>query len=215
MPQIFSKKANRLPLLSFLGFAGFLVFAVFFFWYWGSPEYTDVGYQPVQPVAYNHELHAGDLGLDCRYCHVSVERSAVSNIPPTQTCMNCHTIIKAESEALALIRNSYSSKLPVEWIKIHQLPDYAYFHHAAHIRAGVGCESCHGNIAKMPVVALAKPLSMGWCLDCHRDPVMHLRPANQITVMGWAPPANQRELGIQMLQARKIQPPEDCSGCHR
>ncbi len=215
MPQIFSKKANRLPLITFAGFIVFLVSAVCFFWYYGSPDYTDVGYRPLQPVPYDHQLHAGDLGIDCRYCHVSVEQSGVSNIPPTQTCMNCHTIVKAESEKLALIRNSFSSKLPVEWIKIHQLPDYAYFNHSAHIRAGVGCESCHGNISAMPMVSLAKPLSMSWCLDCHRDPDVHLRPANLVTAMGWTPPSNQREIGAMFRQTRKIIPPEDCSGCHR
>lgn len=215
VPQIFPPSANKWPPITFAGFAVLLVSAVGFFWYYGSPEYTDVGYRPVQPVPYDHQLHAGDLGIDCRYCHVSVEQSGVANVPPTQTCMNCHTIIKAESEKLAMIRNSYSSRMPVEWIKIHKLPDYVYFNHSAHIRAGVGCESCHGNIASMQIVSQSKPLSMSWCLDCHRDPVMHLRPAHDITVMGWTPPANQREMGSLLRQTHKINPPEDCSGCHR
>ena len=115
-------------------------------WYYFSPRHTDVGYQPKQPVPYSHKLHAGDLGMDCRYCHTGVERSAVAMVPPTQTCMNCHAFIKKESALLAPIQQSWADGSPVEWVRIHKIPDYAFFDHSAHISAGVGCSSCHGRV---------------------------------------------------------------------
>lgn len=192
------------------------LFGVAFVWYFGSPVYTDVGYRPTQPVPYDHKLHAGDLGIDCRYCHVSVESSPVASIPPTQTCMNCHTQILPESEKLALVRESFASGKPIEWIRIHNVPDYAYFNHSIHINRGVACISCHGNVAEMDVVTQRKPLSMSWCLDCHRNPAEHLRPVDEVTNMDWIAPDNQREIGAKIITDRKISPPvTDCSGCHR
>ncbi len=184
-------------------------------WYYGSPEYTDVGYRPQQPVAYSHKLHVGELGLDCRYCHATVETSAVATIPPTKVCMNCHNVIKRESELLAPVRESSSAGRPLHWVRVHNLPDYAYFHHAMHVRAGVGCASCHGLINEMEEVAQVEPLSMSWCLDCHRNPAPHLRPAEEVTNMDWFPPANQAELARQIIEAKNLAPPVDCSGCHR
>ena len=132
--------------------------------------------QPVQPVPYSHALHAGKLGIDCRYCHTTVEKANFAAIPPTETCMNCHTNIRTQSEALEPIRESWATGKPVEWIKIHDLPHYVYFSHQAHVTHGVGCIECHGRIDQMERVYQAKPLSMGWCLECHRDPGPHLRP---------------------------------------
>lgn len=170
---------------------------------------------PEQPVPYSHKLHAGDLGLDCRYCHTAVEESAKAGIPPTQTCMNCHVLIKPESEKLALIRESYRDDKALEWIRIHKIPDYAFFNHSAHVKRGVGCSTCHGRIDKMIEVAQAKPLSMGWCLDCHRNPAPFLRPLDQITKMDWKPSENQLAYGKLAMIQRKISPPTDCTGCHR
>jgi len=184
-------------------------------WYYGSPKYTDVGYRPEQPVPYSHKLHVGDLGMDCRYCHTTVERSAKANIPPTATCMNCHTLVRPTSEALAPIRASFAENKPMEWIRVHDLPDFAYFSHSSHIRVGVGCESCHGNVAQMEIVQQTEPLSMGWCLDCHRNPDQHLRPMSEITTMGWVPPDNQAEFAARVKAEKNINPPEDCSACHR
>ncbi len=192
-----------------------VIFAIAGIWYYGSPEYTDVGYQPVQPVPYSHKLHAGDLGIDCRYCHTGVEVSPVAMVPPTQTCMNCHALIKTDSPKLAPVRESWEKGTPVRWVRIHKTPDYAYFDHSAHLRVGVGCESCHGNIAAMEEVELAKPLSMGWCLDCHRNPDPHLRPLDDVTLMGWVPPANQAERAAAIKAQFNIKPPVTCSGCHR
>jgi hypothetical protein len=204
---------NLLPLATALGaptLGGVLVAGV---WYYGSPRYTDVGYRPVQPVPYSHALHAGELGLDCRYCHVSVETAAVANLPPTATCMNCHTLIKRDSQSLAPIRASQQNGKPMRWVRVHNVPDYAYFHHAVHVRAGVGCASCHGAIHRMEVVQQVEPLSMGWCLDCHRNPAPHLRPQDQVTNMDWQP---SKELPThEEMVARGIAPPVDCSGCHR
>ena len=179
------------------------------------PETINVGYSPNQPVPFSHELHAGTLKMDCRYCHTTVEHSAVASIPPTQTCMNCHTLVKPESEKVKVLLDSWASGKSIEWIRIHNLPDYAYFDHSAHLSAGIGCESCHGNIASMEVVQLAEPLSMLWCLDCHRGPAKHIRPQDQLTVMDWQAPDNQMQFAKTFITEKIITPPTDCSGCHR
>lgn len=215
MAQIFPEWTNKLPTLAAI--AALLIGAgiVGFFWYFGSPKYTDVGYRPHQPVAYSHKLHAGDLGIDCRYCHSNVEVSPNANVPPTQTCMNCHTLILPNSEKLLKVRESWATKQPIEWIRVHDLPDYVYFNHAAHLNAGVGCASCHGNVARMEEVMQVEPLSMSWCLQCHRDPINAIRPKSEVTNMNWTPPANQAEFAAQKIKEMRINPPVDCSGCHR
>lgn len=215
MAQIFPKSINKVPprLLAVLVIAAATVIGGI--WYWFSPWYTDVGYAPVQPVPYSHKLHVGQLGMDCRYCHTGVETSAVAMVPPTQTCMNCHTLAKPDSPKLAALRASWENKTPMEWVRVHKTPDYAYFNHSAHIRAGVGCESCHGNIAEMEVVTQNQPLSMSWCLDCHRNPDPHLRPVSDVTVMGWKAPANQAAFAARVTRDLKLNPPVTCSGCHR
>ena len=215
MAQIFPKSANRLPI--FLALGGILVpvLATGGIWYYGSPKYTDVGYRPRQPVPYSHKLHVGELGLDCRYCHASVEVSPVANVPPTKACMNCHATVKRDSALLEPIRDSASSGRPMRWTRVHQLPDYAYFEHRSHVRAGVGCVECHGRIDQMEVVTLSAPLSMSWCLDCHRNPAPNLRPPAEVTNMQWTPPKNQAQWAAQTIAERRIAPPTDCSGCHR
>lgn len=191
------------------------ILAVGAVWYYASPRYTDVGYAPKQPVPYSHALHVGQLGMDCRYCHASVEVAPVASIPPTKTCMNCHTLVKRDSEKLAPIRDSLASGRRMRWVRVHDLPDYAYFNHSMHLRAGVGCVSCHGQINKMEVVTQAEPLSMSWCLDCHRNPEPHLRPPDEVTNMEWIPPRNQPELAREAIEVLGLKPPVDCSGCHR
>ncbi|MCA9740460.1 MAG: cytochrome c3 family protein [Deferribacteres bacterium] len=214
MAQIFPKWTNTLPLILAVGGVFLLSGVTGFFWYYGSPKYTDVGYRPIQPVAYSHKVHAGDLGMDCRYCHNYVETSQEANVPPTQTCMNCHTLVLPESEKLLPVRESWATDKPIEWVRVHMLPEYAYFPHSPHLRAGVGCESCHGNVAEMEVVMQSQPLSMSWCLECHRNPDMHLRPSDQITVMGWQAPDNQLEFAARIKKEKNINPPENCSACH-
>ena len=158
MPQIFSKKANKLPHLSLGGalFGG--VLTILAAWYYLSPEYTDIGYAPEQPIPYSHRLHVGQLGMDCRYCHNWVEVSDHSNIPATQTCMNCHGQIRTESLALLPVRESWATGQPVQWVKVHHLPDYAQFSHAVHVTGGVGCETCHGRIADVGGAAGRTPV---------------------------------------------------------
>ncbi len=215
MAQIFPKWFNRLPLTIVVSIVIAKTVLGLGIWYYFSPEYTDVGYRPVQPVEYSHKLHAGDLGIDCLYCHSTVDRSAKANIPPTQTCMNCHNIIKPESEKLAPVRASMATGDPIEWTRVHDLPGYVYFEHAPHVNAGVACISCHGNVAQMEVVTQSEPLSMSWCLDCHRDPAGQLRPVDEVTNMNWTPMSSHDGFGEKVIEEKKLKPPVDCSGCHR
>jgi len=194
------------------------LYAVFIVAYGFSPTTTDVGYQPVQPVPFSHALHAGQLGLDCRYCHNTVERSDYAAIPPTQTCMNCHSQIHKESPKLQPVLESYATGLPVQWKSVHDLPDYAYFSHQAHVTRGVSCVSCHGRIDRMEIVEQKERLSMGWCLECHRDPASHLRDPALVTNLGWTPSgteAQQAEQHSFWAELNRINPSQDCSTCHR
>jgi hypothetical protein len=194
---------------------GGLVYASVVIYLGFSPKATDVGYMPTQPVPYSHALHVGQLGMDCRYCHTGVEVAAAAAIPPTQTCMNCHSKVRANSEKLIPVRESYATGMPVPWIRVHDLPDYVYFDHSAHVRRGVGCVSCHGRIDTMEVVFQDKPLSMGWCLECHRSPEKHLRPVEFVTQLDWVPEEDQLALGTRLRETNNINPPTDCNTCHR
>ena len=215
LKQIFPKWMNLVPAIVLVGIVVHGIGAVGFVWYYFSPKYTDVGYRPKQPVPFSHKLHAGDLGMDCRYCHSGVEVSSHSNVPATQVCMNCHQFVKTDSEKLELVRASYEKDEPIEWVRVHKLPDYAFFNHAAHVRVGVGCESCHGNVAAMEIVMQTEPLSMGWCLDCHRNPDEHIRPLNKVTEMNWQPDDDHKSWVEQAKSELGMEPPVDCSGCHR
>ncbi len=215
MPQIFEEWTNKAPLYLAGALGAVALVVPLLIWYYFSPEFTDVGYRPEQPVAFSHQLHAGELELDCRYCHAQVEVSAVASVPPTQVCMNCHQLVGRDSEKLAVIRDSMASGLPVEWIRVHKVPEYAHFNHSVHVAAGVGCSSCHGDIRSMEVVTQMEPLSMGWCLECHRAPDLHLRARDQITNTTWKPGRDQLAFAAQLKEERRIQPPEDCSACHR
>jgi hypothetical protein len=213
--QIFSEKLNRVPLVLGVALPAGLVGAVAFIWYFFSPWYTQVGYTPKQPVPFSHRLHAGDLEIDCRYCHAGVEVSPVAGVPPTQVCMNCHGTVRRDSPLLAPVRDSAQHGFPVEWVRVHELADYVYFHHGAHIHAGVGCASCHGRIDQMATVQQVAPLSMGWCLDCHLNPGPAIRPVDQVTNMRWAAGADHAGFAEKAIAERGIRPPVDCSGCHR
>jgi len=215
LSQIFPKGVNKLLPLLVVGKVFAVTAAVLFIWYYFSPKYTDVGYRPVQPIAYSHKLHAGDLGIDCRYCHTGVEQGRYAQIPPTQVCMNCHSMIGKDNPKLAPLYESWETGKPLEWIKVHDLPDYAYFNHAAHIRAQIGCESCHGDVSKMEKVTKVKPLSMGWCLDCHRNPAPHIRPSNMITKFTWEPAENQLDQARKVMIEKNVNPKVQCSVCHR
>jgi len=212
---IFPRWANRAPLAIGVGTPLVLVTVVASVWYWGSPKYTDVGYAPKQPVPFSHKLHAGDLGMDCRYCHNTIERAAFAAIPPTHTCMNCHRIVLKDSPKLEPVRSSAASGMPVEWVKVHMLPDYAYFDHSVHLAAAIGCATCHGRIDQMKVVEQHAPLSMSWCLECHRDPRPNLRPVSEITNMSWDAKKAAYDPTQDPHRKRMPSPPTNCSGCHR
>ena len=183
--------------------------------YLSLPENIETGYQPKQPVPYSHKLHAGNLGMDCRYCHFTVERSSYAAVPPSQVCMNCHAKVRSNSESIKKIKASYDTGKPMEWVKIHQLPDYVFFNHKAHVGAGVSCVSCHGRVDQMIEVKQVEPLTMAWCLDCHRNPESRVRPADLVTKLDWKPERDPAEIGRELIAQKGIHPPTNCSGCHR
>jgi len=211
---VFPKWVNRLRPLIAVILVGVPCYVVGVFVLGASPRTTDVGYAPVQPIAYSHTLHVGELKMDCRYCHTGVEDAAHASVPPTQTCLNCHARIRAESVQLEAVRLSERTGHPIEWVRIHDLPDYSYFDHSAHVRRGIGCVSCHARVDRMDVVYQAKLLTMGWCLDCHRNPRPHLRPLSRITDLGWTA-ADATEGERALLADWQVAPSEDCSTCHR
>lgn len=218
MSHIFPKSANRLPLqiiLFLVVFGGVVTAAVT---YYATPKYTRVGYAPVQPVPFSHAKHNGELGIDCRYCHSTVEKAGHAAVPTAQTCMNCHSQVKNQSPLLAPVRASYESGDPVEWVRVHQAPDYVYFNHSVHVNRGVSCVECHGQINEMEVVTHSKPLSMGFCLDCHRDPAPRLRDPSLVTQLDWKHPGGekgQRADGEKFIHDWNVLPPQSCTGCHR
>ncbi len=231
MSTIFPKWTNALPTLG--AGAGLLIAAsaVGGVWYYFTPKFWRVGYMPTQPGGgFNHQLHAGKLGMDCRYCHSHVEDSPEANIPPVSTCIGCHAEgrlkIYGDSDAhknkTAFIREAYAKDEPIEWRRIHKVPDYVRnFPHHVHVQAGVSCLSCHGNIARMPVVWHSEPLSMSWCLDCHRNPAPNLVERGDVTqlfkVEEWFKPENAEQRlaqGTKHLDQRKLGGPENCGACH-
>jgi hypothetical protein len=243
MANIFPRGSNILPLKIVLCVLILVPAVSIGMWYYFTPKYTRVGYQPAQPVPFPHDVHVAQLGMDCRYCHSFVEVAAHSNVPTTQICMNCHAQVQKENPKLAPIRESWATGQPVEWVQIHKTPDYVYFNHSAHVNRGVSCVSCHGKVNEMPVVYQAESHSMSWCLDCHRNPEGALRPLDQITNLNWkpeqqnvadflakygAPPGKdakalskvaaltQEDIGLTLRDKWHINPPDkNCAGCHR
>ncbi len=217
MANIFPKWSNKVPLKVVVALFVIVCTLTVGVTYYCTPKYLRVGYQPLQPVAFSHALHNGQLGIDCRYCHTYVDRSGVSNVPSSNTCMNCHNQIKIDSPALAPVRESYASGNPVPWVRVHKLPDYVYFNHEAHVNRGISCVHCHGQINQMETVYVAKPLSMAFCLDCHRNPEKFIRPIDQVYNLDWKAEseAAQIEMGKKFVHDWKVNPPISCSGCHR
>lgn len=217
MSKVFPKWSNALPLqiVIFLAVLGTTVGAAVT--YYATPKYTRVGYAPIQPVPFSHKIHAGQLGMDCRYCHVGVEQGPHSTVPSAQTCMNCHSVIKKDSPLLAPVRASFESGEPLPWVKVHVAPDYVYFNHAVHVNRGVSCVECHGRIDEMDTVTHSKPLSMGFCLDCHREPAKFIRDPKDVYNLGSKRLADQgRDAeAVKNVEHWKVNPPQSCSGCHR
>jgi menaquinone reductase, multiheme cytochrome c subunit len=183
--------------------------------YVSNPSVLKTGYQPIQPVPYSHKLHAGDLGMDCYYCHYTANKSGHAAVPATQVCMNCHVRVKPQSPRLATVRESYETGKPIEWVRVHRIPDFAFFNHQAHVTVGVSCVSCHGRVDQMVEVKQVEPMNMAWCLDCHRNPAPNIRPVEEVTNLAWTPDRDPAEIGQELIKAKGINPPQHCSGCHR
>ena len=225
MPQIFRHSTNYLARATIYGAIFFLVAAMFVGVGINRSGWNTGAYiERQQPIQFSHKHHVGDDGVDCRYCHTSVETSASAGIPSTDVCMSCHKQIWADSPYLEPVRASFKTGKPLEWIRVHDLPDYAYFNHSIHVNKGVGCSTCHGRIDEMPVVYQTASLQMEWCLECHRNPEPYLRRSpEEVFDMEWQPPANQKEEGTRLVQKYNIQIKTNkgqsvltsCSTCHR
>jgi hypothetical protein len=216
MPQIFHRSANTLSKLSLFGVlalvGGLLTLAIVL----GRSSYvTRANEYVVQPIQFSHMHHVTDDGIDCRYCHTSVETSPFAGIPPTKTCMNCHSQLFNTEPILEPVRASFREDTPLRWVRVHDLPDFVYFNHSIHVKKGVGCETCHGRIDQMPLTLQARSLQMEWCLECHRAPERFVRPRSEITTMGYRPAVAQEILGPQLVKEYGIQSLTSCSTCHR
>jgi hypothetical protein len=214
--QVFHHSTNTLSRLSIFG----ALFAVLFALWLGrevnrSPYVTQADTAREQPVQFSHAHHVAGIGIDCRYCHTSVETSSMAGIPPTKTCMNCHSQIWSESPMLEPVRASFRTGTSLEWTRVHDLPDFVYFDHSAHVNKGVGCTTCHGRVDRMPLMWQEASLYMEWCLDCHRQPEKYLRPKDQVFNAAYEAPANQIELGRQLVAQYSVHPRTSCSACHR
>ena len=218
MSTVFPKWTNRLPNLALGGVLSALALAVGVVWYYFTPKFWNVGYMPTQPGSgFSHLIHAGQLGMDCRYCHNAVEKSWYSNIPASSKCMNCHNQVLKDDPRLALVRESAQTGKPIPWVQIHRVPDFVYFNHSVHVNRGISCVECHGQINQMDEVYQSKPLSMAFCLDCHRHPETKLRPLDKITDLNWKPasPEAQQQFGERAMKNWKVESLQTCSACHR
>ncbi len=216
MAQFFSKSANTLSRvvlfgvvlgLGFVMWAGYLIVR--------SPYEMVQNVPREQPVPFSHEHHVGGLGIDCRYCHTTVETSSFANVPATKVCMNCHSQMWAASPTLEPVRESYRTGRSIEWTRVHDLPEYVYFNHSVHVHGGIGCSTCHGRVDKMPLTWQAEPLTMEWCLNCHRHPARYVRPRDQVFNMAYTPPPDQIALGNKLVAQYHLQSLTSCSTCHR
>jgi hypothetical protein len=216
MPQVFHRSTNTLARVTIFG----AIFAVAAAAYGlalvnRSAYVTQAGVAREQPVQFSHRHHVGELGIDCRYCHTSVETAASAGIPPTQTCMNCHSQIWTQAQALEPVRASFRTGRSIEWVRVHDLPDFAYFNHSIHVQKGIGCASCHGRIDQMNLTWQESSLQMEWCLDCHRHPERNVRPREAVFDMQYERPANQLDIGRELVKTYQIESRTDCDACHR
>jgi hypothetical protein len=217
MANVFPKWVNTVPIKVIVAIILIKTAVVLGVTYYTTPKYTRVGYEPTQPVAFSHALHSGQLDIDCRYCHTFVDRAAHSNVPTTQVCMTCHSMVRKDDPILAPIRDSYESGEPIPWVRIHKTPDYVYFNHSVHVNRGISCMECHGSVQEMDVVQHSKSLSMGFCLECHRNPEEYIRPPEEVYNLDWERPDTEEfnKEAVGFVHDWKVNPPQSCSGCHR
>jgi hypothetical protein len=216
MAQIFHRSTNTISRVSVFGGIGIIVVLVATLAAINRSSYvTEVGVARSQPVQFSHKHHVSDDGIDCRYCHTSVEESSFAGIPSTKICMNCHTQIWAESPILEPVRESFRTGKSLEWTRVNNLPGFVYFDHSIHVHKGVGCSTCHGRVDQMPLMWRENSLYMEWCLECHRNPERFVRPRDQVFNMDWQPPADQIAFGQKLVQQYKIESLTSCSVCHR
>ncbi|MGZ8487530.1 MAG: cytochrome c3 family protein [Candidatus Binatia bacterium] len=219
MSQVFHRSTNTIARLSIFGLVFLLGALLWLIAAISRSSYiTDTDVARAQPVPFSHEHHVGGLGIDCRYCHTSVEISWFAGLPPTATCINCHSQIWSGSDVLKPVRESYQSGAPIRWTRVHNLPDFVYFDHSIHVNKGVGCATCHGPVDRMALMWQDQTLQMEWCLDCHRAPERFLRPREQVFNMNWRPETDQRSLGLKLIKQYNIQSAgvlTSCSTCHR
>ena len=216
MPQIFHPSTNTLSRVSIFGalfIAAGLLFVVAAIQ--RSPYVTRQNVAQERPVPFSHQHHAGGMGIDCRYCHTSVERSGFAGIPPTATCMNCHARIWSDSPTLEPVRESYRTDKSIEWRRVHNLADFVYFDHSVHVAKGVACVTCHGRVDRMALVWKSATLQMEWCLECHRHPEQYVGPREQVFSMDWTPPDDRAALGRELVVKYNVRTRTDCSTCHR
>ncbi len=213
--MVFPRWTNKVPFWLLVTLTLLVCAIVFIFWYWASPKHLEVGYQPRQPIDYSHKLHAGQLGIDCRYCHHLVDKSKFAGVPATETCLNCHTQIKKDSPEIVKLREFHAAGKPVPWVRVHKLPDYVYFDHSAHVNKGVSCISCHGRVDQMDVVRQTEPMSMAWCMDCHEAPAANIRDKSLVTKLAWTPEGDALESGRKFMDMYHVKPRTDCTTCHR
>ena len=216
MAQIFHRSTNTISRVSVFGGIGIVAVLVATLAAINRSSYvTEVGVARSQPVQFSHKHHVNDDGIDCRYCHTSVEKSSFAGIPSTKICMNCHTQIWAESPILEPVRESFRTGKSLEWTRVHNLPGFVYFDHSIHLHKGVGCTTCHGRVDQMPLMWRENTLYMEWCLECHRNPERFVRPREEVFNMDWQPPSDQIALGRKLVQQYKIESLTSCSVCHR
>ena len=216
MAQTFRRSANTVFIVTLVGLVlmvGGLIGLAYALQ--SSPYVTRAFEARSQPIQFSHERHVGGNGIDCRSCHTSVETSPFAGIPPTKTCMNCHAQIFKDSPFLELVRSSFRDDRSIEWTRVHDLPDFVYFNHSIHVNKGIGCSTCHGRVDLMPLLFQAQTLQMSWCLDCHRNPELYVRPREAVYQMTYRPPADQLALGRKLVAEYKIQSLTSCSTCHR
>jgi len=221
MSQVFGKSSNSIARVSVVsGIASFFGLWVFGYALYRSSYTTRVGVPLLQPVPFSHKHHVAGLGLDCRYCHTSVEKSSFAGLPPTETCMTCHSQVWKDAPVLAPVRESLAAGRSLEWKRVNQTPDFVFFNHSIHIQKGIGCSTCHGAVDRMPITWKAHSLYMRWCLTCHQEPEKFLRPKDQIFNTEWQPPLDQIQQGRTLLvfyhiSATRLSQLRDCSMCHR